>query len=139
NVMAFAGEVLVPLTPCPYGYLGLQQIQADVAKVRRNLGNKRLRLLGILLAQTEKTKVAADFEREMRAAYGEMVFKTTVPRSVRCVEAAARTLTIFEYARLSPGALAYEALCGEVLSRGREQEGRDGVAEGGDLRRFGAA
>jgi chromosome partitioning protein len=141
NVLTWVGEVLVPVTPCLYGFLGLQQLQADMAAVRRYLGNKQLTLLGVLLAMTEKTKLSKDFETQMREAYGELVFKTTVPRSVKFGEAGARSLTIFEYARLSPGALAYEALTQEVLNRGRDQEGRDGVtgsAEGG-LRAHGAA
>jgi chromosome partitioning protein len=142
NVLTYVGEVLVPTTPCLYGFLGLQQLQADMAAVRRYLGNKHLTLLGVLLAMTEKTKLSKDFEAQMRAAYGELIFKTTIPRSVKFGEAGSRSQTIFEYARLSPGALAYEALTLEVMSRGRDQqEGRDGVAGGatGDLRAHGAA
>lgn len=139
NVLGYAGEIIVPLTPCLYGYLGLQQIEADMAKARRNLGNKQLALLGVVVAMTEKTKLSADFEGQLREAYGDLVFKATVPRSVKFGEAAARSLTIFEYDRLGRGANAFEALTREVLDRGRDQEGRDGVAGQGDLRRHGAA
>jgi chromosome partitioning protein len=139
NVLGFAREVLVPLVPCLLGYVGLQQIEADMAKARRNLGNKRLALLGVLLAKTDKTRVSRDFEAQVREAYGPAVFATTIPASVKCVEAAGQMKTIFEYARLSPAALAFEALCGEVIDRGRDQEERDAVAGEGPARRHGAA
>jgi chromosome partitioning protein len=122
NVLNYAAEVLVPIGPGLFGFLGLGQLQADMNLVRRFLENKALTLAGVFLVQVERNNVCRDFEREIRAMFGDLVFKTTVPRSVKFEEANARRETIFEHARLSPGALAYEALTSEVMSRGREQE-----------------
>ena len=59
-------------------------------------------------------------------AYGGLVLDATVPRSVKFEEANARKLTILEHAPKSPGALAYQALTTEVMSRGhRSEEERD--------------
>ena len=60
NVLNFAEEVLVPIAPGLFGVLGLGQLQADVAQVRRFLDNKALRIGGIFLTMVEKNNVARD-------------------------------------------------------------------------------
>ncbi len=126
NVLNFAEDVLVPIAPGVFGFLGLVQLRADMALVRRFLENKTLGLLGIVLVMTERTSVSRDFERQMREVHGDLVFAATVPRAVKFEEAASRKLTIFEHAPRSPGALAYQALTTEVMSRGhRSEEERD--------------
>jgi len=127
NVLNFAREVLVPIGPGVFGFLGLAQLQSDMGLVRRFLENKTLAVLGIALVMTERTSVSRDFERQIRELYGDLVFKATIPRAVKFEEANARRLTIFEHAPKSPGALAYKALTREVMSRGhgREEERDD--------------
>jgi chromosome partitioning protein len=132
NVLNYVGEVVVPLGPGLFGFLGLGQLQADMNLVRRFLENKALSLTGVALVLTEKNNVCRDFERQVREMLGDLVFKTTVPRSIKFDEANARRQTIFEHARLSPGARAYESLTLEVMSRGREQTGRDDAAHHAD-------
>jgi chromosome partitioning protein len=122
NVLNAVGEVIVPLSPGLFGFLGLGQLQADVALVGRFLENKALTIAGVFLTMTERNNVSRDFEAQIREALGPLVFAATVPRSVKFVEAEARCLTIFEHARFSPGALAFEALAREVWERGRETE-----------------
>jgi hypothetical protein len=77
------------------GDLGLGQLQADVGLVGRFLENKGLAIAGVFLTMVEKNRVARDFEAQIRDALGDLVFRATVPRSVKFVEAEARRLTIF--------------------------------------------
>jgi chromosome partitioning protein len=142
NILNFVGEVLVPVGPGLYGYLGLDQLTEDMARTRKFLENKALTLNGVLLVLTEKTNMSRAFEAQMRQAYEGAVYATTIPKSVKVEEATARLQTIFECARFNPVALAYEKLTSEVLNRGREQEtrGDDVAAEAGrNLRSHGAA
>lgn len=139
NVLNFAAEVLVPIAPGVFGFLGLGRLRADMDLVRRFLENKSLALLGIALVMTERTSVSRDFERQMREAFGDLVLAATVPRSVKFEEAASRKLTIFEHAPRSPGALAYQALTTEVMSRGHRTEEERDDAPRGHLRADGAA
>jgi chromosome partitioning protein len=125
NVLNYAGEVLVPIAPGLFGFLGLGQLQADMAQIRRFLENKGLTLAGVFLVMVEKTTVSRDFERDLRGALGGLVLKTTIPRSVKFEEACARQQSIFEHAPKSPGAVAYRALTKEVVSRGGNQAERD--------------
>jgi chromosome partitioning protein len=122
NVLNFAREVVVPIGPGLFGFLGLGQLQADMNLVRRFLENKALTLAGVVLVMTEKNNVCKSFEKELRAALGDLVFRTTVPRSVKFEEAYAHLQTIFEHAPKSPGAAAYKALTKEVMSRGNGQQ-----------------
>jgi chromosome partitioning protein len=130
NVLNYAHEVIVPLGPGLFGFLGLNQLQADMNLVRRFLENKALTLTGVFLVLTEKNNVCRDFEREIREAFGDLVFSTTVPRSVKFEEANARQLSIFEHAPKSPGAVAYKSLTREVISRGERQTVRNESAHG---------
>lgn len=122
NVLNYAGEILVPVGPGLFGVLGLGRLQADVDLVRRFLENRALRIAGVVLVTLERNNVCKEFETQVRAACGDLVFTTTVPRSVRFEEANARCLSIFDHAPRSSGARAYEALTLEVLSRGDGQQ-----------------
>lgn len=129
NVLNFAGEVIVPLAPGLFGFLGLAQLQADMGLVRRFLENKALALAGVFLVQMDRTAVSRDFEREVREALGDLVYPTTIPTSVKFREAEARRSSIIDHAPKSPGSVAYRALTLEVMSRGIGQEERDDPAD----------
>jgi chromosome partitioning protein len=125
NVLNAVREVVVPIGPGVFGFLGLVQLQEDMRQVVRFLENKELALVGVFLALMERTTVCKDFEREMRSALGDLVLGTTIPRSVKFEEANARQTTIFAHAPKSAGAVAYESLATEVMRRGNREEERD--------------
>ena len=136
NVLNFAGEVIVPLAPGLFGFLGLEQLRADMQLVRRFLENKALHLAGVFLTGMDRTSVSRDFEREIRGTLGPLVYEATIPTSVKFREAEARRKSIIDHAPKSPGAVAYEALTLEVWNRGGKEDGRPA---GGDLREHDAA
>jgi chromosome partitioning protein len=121
NVLNYVGEVLVPIAPGLFGVLGLGQLQADVGQVRLYLDNKALRIGGIFLTLVEKNNVARDLEEQLRRLFGELVFRTRIPRSVKLEEAHSRHESILTYAPKSPGATAYLALT-EEIRHGRAEE-----------------
>ena len=130
NVLNAADEVLAPIVPGVFAFLGLGQLQADIQLVRKFLENKTLRLSGVFLAMTERTTVARDFEAGLRDTLGPLVLSTTIPRSIRFEEANARRLSIFEHDPEGPGSAAYTALTLEVMSRGNGEAKRDDAADG---------
>jgi chromosome partitioning protein len=130
NVLNFAWEVVVPLAPGLFGFLGLAQLQADMNLVRKFLENKALTLAGVFLVQMDRTAVSRDFEREIREALGELVYPTIIPTSVKFREAEARRASIIGHAPKSPGAIAYQALTLEVWNRGNGQKERNEPADG---------
>ena len=64
-----------------------------------------------------RTKRAADVEREVRRHFGDLVFKTAVPRSVRLAEAPSHGLPVIAYDRRSRGADAYWKVAMELVER----------------------
>jgi chromosome partitioning protein len=122
NALTASAEVLIPVEPSLFALSGLGQLQADVDDVRRFLGNASLRIAGILLTRTRRDSVCRDVEAHLRETFGELVFKTTIPTSVKVEEAHGRFLSVIDYAPRSPGAVAYQSLALEILSHGGTQE-----------------
>ena len=137
NVLTFVEELLVPIAPGYFGLLGLAQLQSDVSDVRTFLDNRKLRIAGIFITMAERNKVAGDVEEELRRIFGELVFKTRIPRSIKLEEAHSRHQSILTYAPKSAGAAAYLALAEEVLNHGRTEKGS--VDAGGDFSAHDAA
>jgi chromosome partitioning protein len=138
NVLNAVDQVVVPFAPGLFGALGLGQLQADVAQVRRFLDNKRLRIGGIVLTMVDKNNVHRDLEDQLRGMYGDLVFRAKIPRSIKIEESHGRFEPIITYAPKSAGALAYAALTEELMDHAQRQADRDDPAEG-DPRAHGAA
>src|ERR671923_2003999 len=107
NALAAADRVLVPVQAEYYALEGLAQLVGSVALVRARL-NPKLMLGGLLLTMVDgRTRLAADVAAEVRRHFGPLVFRTTVPRSVRLAEAPSHGLPAIAYDRRSAGAGAY--------------------------------
>jgi chromosome partitioning protein len=85
--------------------------------VKRRL-NPRLGIAGILLTMVDgRTRLAEEVERELREHFGDLVFTTTVPRSVRLAEAPSHGLPVIAYDRRSAGSEAYWKVAMELVER----------------------
>src|SRR5213078_4195949 len=86
NALAAADRVLVPVQAEYYALEGLSQLLRSVDIVKARL-NPRLAIAGVLLTMVDaRTNLSADVDNELRRHLGDLVFKTTVPRSVRVAE-----------------------------------------------------
>jgi chromosome partitioning protein len=121
NVLVAVEELVVPVDAGVYSVAGLAQLQQTVEDVRRYLKNEALRVAGLLLTRTNNNKATKDIVGQLRGAFGPLVYRATVPHSVRVEEAHARNLTVLEFAPTSAPARAYADLLTEVLDDGREQ------------------
>jgi chromosome partitioning protein len=73
---------------------------------------------GVLLTMVDRrTRLAADVETEVRRHLGNLVFRTSVPRSVRVAEAPSHGLPVIAHDRLSAGADAYWKVAMELVER----------------------
>jgi chromosome partitioning protein len=117
NALAAVDRVLVPLQAEYYALEGLAQLVRSVELVRARL-NSRLAIAGVILTMVDRrTRLAADVDAEVRRHFGDLVFKTAVPRSVRIAEAPSHGLPVTAYDRGSAGADAYWKVAMELVDR----------------------
>jgi chromosome partitioning protein len=117
NAMTAADEVIVPIQCEYYALEGLGQLLKNVRLVQQNV-NPRLRLTGILLTMFDaRTKLSDQVVSEVRAFFGDGVYESVIPRSVRLSEAPGYGKPITQYDPMSKGAMAYRSLAQEVRSK----------------------
>lgn len=120
NALGAAQGVLVPVQAEYYALEGVAGVLSTLEEVRGRL-NPALRLLGLLITMYDgRTLLSQQVEAELRGHFGELVFWTVVPRSVRLAEAPSFGRTIAQHAPTSPGAHAYRRLAEEVMARVQE-------------------
>jgi chromosome partitioning protein len=87
----------------------------ELARLRLNPG---LSVAGVLLTMVDRrTRLSLEVEEEVRRHLGGLVFRTSVPRSVRLAEAPSYGLPAIAYDRGSPGAEAYWKVAMELVDR----------------------
>jgi chromosome partitioning protein len=117
NALAAADRVLVPVQAEYYALEGLTQLMQSIELIRRRL-NPALGIGGVLLTMVDaRTRLAQDVEAEVRRHFGALVFRTSVPRSVRLAEAPSHGLPAIAYDRRSAGADAYWKVAMELVER----------------------
>jgi chromosome partitioning protein len=118
NALAAADELLTPIQ-CEYFALeGLVKIVRLIEQVRDSGANKRLQLGGIVMTMYDgRTNLSEQVVAEVRQHFGERVYQTVIPRSVRLSEAPSFGKSILEYAPTGAAAEAYRALAREFIQR----------------------
>jgi chromosome partitioning protein len=118
NALAAAEELLTPIQ-CEYFALeGLVKIVRLVEQVRDSGANARLELGGIVMTMFDgRTNLSEQVVADVREHFGERVYETVIPRSVRLSEAPSFGKSILEYAPNGAAADAYRALGREFIQR----------------------
>ena len=116
NAMVASDAVIVPLQTHAYAFRAMPQLEATVDLVRDI--HPELAIGGIVCTIMETgTNLGRLVERQIRARYGDLVFRTVIPRNVKLAEAPAAGEPIISYAPASAGAAAYRALTDELEAR----------------------
>ena len=125
NALAAADRVIVPVQAEYLALEGLVQFLETLSLVRREL-NPSLELSGLIITMhDERTRLSVDVERELRDHFGDLVFETVIPRSVKLAEAPSYGEPVGTHAPGSRGATAYERLAGEIVNRERHGSVRE--------------
>ncbi|MCK6581282.1 MAG: AAA family ATPase, partial [Anaerolineae bacterium] len=117
NSLVASNSLIIPVSTAFFALTGLVQLQETIAMVRQTTLNPTLRILGVLCTFADHTNVSKDVESQLRSFFGDLVFKTVIPRNVSLEEAHSRHTHIFARAPRSGSALAYKALVQEVIKR----------------------
>ncbi|HWY40428.1 MAG TPA: ParA family protein [Chthoniobacterales bacterium] len=120
NALAAADEILTPIQ-CEYFALeGLVKIVRVVEQVRDSGANPHIEIGGIVMTMFDsRTNLSEQVVNEVRQHFGERVYKTVIPRTVRLSEAPSFGKSILEYDSTGVGASAYRALAREFMKRHR--------------------
>ncbi len=120
NALSAADSILIPIQCEYYALEGLGQLLNTVRLVQRNL-NSHLEIEGVLLTMFDKRlNLSVQVAEEARSYFGSKVYEAVVPRNVRLGEAPSHGKPVILYDILSPGAVSYMKLAGEIISHERE-------------------
>ena len=124
NALTAAQGVLIPVQ-CEYLALeGLSQLMNTIQLVRQGL-NPGLVVRGVVMTMYDsRMRLAQQVVTEVQSHFGEQVFSTLVPRSVRLGEAPSYGESILSYAPTSSGGVAYAQLADELLEGDRAMHER---------------
>jgi len=115
NALVAADGVLVPVQ-CEYLALeGLTDLMDTVQRVRATF-NPKLEIEGILLTMyDDRTLLSRQVAEDIRSHFGDLVYRTVIPRNVRLGEAPSFGKPVLQYDIHSKGAEAYLDLAREYL------------------------
>jgi chromosome partitioning protein len=114
NGLAAAQALIVPVQCEYYALEGLGQLLGTAERVRRSV-NPELRVSGFLLTMFDaRTKLAGQVADEVRRHFGDHVFGTVIPRSVRLSEAPSFGEPVLTLDPSARGSVAYRLLAAEV-------------------------
>ena len=120
NALTAAQEVLVPIQGEYYALEGLSALISTVDQVQASI-NPELKIEGILRTMFDpRNNLANEVSAQLIQHFGELVFRTVIPRNVRLAEAPSFGRPALYHDKESRGALAYLALAGEMIRRDEE-------------------
>lgn len=117
NALTAADGVLIPVQCEYYALEGLTKLLESVRLVKTHL-NPALEVFGVVMTMYDaRTKLSQQVVNEVRDFFGERVFATLIPRSVRLSEAPSFGQPVTLYDPAGRGAEAYRELAKEVIAR----------------------
>src|ERR671936_2023550 len=114
NALVAADRVVVPVQAEYLALEGLVQFLETLDLIRREM-NPGLVLTGMVITMhDERTRLAQDVERDLRADFSDLVLRTVIPRSIRVAEAPSYGVPVLDHAPGSSGSAAYWDLAREL-------------------------
>jgi chromosome partitioning protein len=115
TALASATEVLMPIQCEYFAMEGLAQMIEVIRGVMDRRPN-RLQFGGIVLTMYDHTlELTREVDEEVRDFFGEIVYRTVIPRDAAVSEAPSHGRSVIDYAPRARGTRAYVELCMEVL------------------------
>lgn len=117
NALCASSKLIVPLQCEYYALEGLGQLVQTFELVRSNL-NPNLEIGGLILTMADlRTKLAEQVIGEVKKFFGDKVFNTNIPRSIRLSEAPSFGKPAILYDPNGRGTKAYQSLADEMFKK----------------------
>jgi chromosome partitioning protein len=118
NALTAADALIIPIQCEYYALEGLGNLLRTIEQVDHAF-NKKIKIEGILLTMYDgRNNISHQVAQEVEKHFASQVFKTVIPRNVRLSEAPSFGKPIHLYDPTSRGAMSYQELARELLSRG---------------------
>ena len=127
NALVAADAVLVPIQCEFFALEGISELMDTIARVRLAFRHA-LQVEGILLTMfDDRTNLTRQVANDLKEFFGDDVFRTVIPRSIRLAEAPSFGKPILTYDPRSRGAESYIKLAKEILDHEQNRESAQGV------------
>ena len=115
NALIAADSVLVPIQCEFFALEGVSELMDTIDRIRDSFQHP-LQVEGILLTMyDDRTNLTRQVAADLREFFGDQVFRTVIPRSIRLAEAPSFGKPILGYDPRSRGAESYIKLAKEIL------------------------
>ncbi len=117
NSLVASGSVIIPLQSEFFALEGISSLMKTIELIKENF-NSQLNVEGILLTMVDKRNTLSSLvEKDVREHFGEIVYKTTIPRNVKISEAPSHGKPAIIYDVNCSGSMAYIGLAKEVMNK----------------------
>lgn len=114
NALTTCDFVLLPVQAEFLALDGLSQLILTFKEIQTKL-HPRLQVLGVVLTMFDKrNKLSFEVQNELKSNFGDDLFESVIPRSVKLAESPSFSQSIHEYAPGSNGSIAYQELAMEI-------------------------
>ncbi len=118
NALAAADGILVPVQCEFYALEGITKITSLVQRMRDEGINDSLSVFGVLPTMYDaRTRLSQQVVEEIQKHFGDKMFQTIIPRSIRLSEAPSFSQPILSYDPHGIGASSYRRLADEYIQR----------------------
>ena len=115
NSLTASSEVFIPVGVGTFSLMGIKLLEDTVNQLRDNLELDFLNITGAIATLYDRTRVAKDTVAALQMHFGDLFFRSIIPKYKDIEEANSRSMSVFEYAPQSKGGQAYHALVEEVI------------------------
>lgn len=123
NALCASHGLIMPIQSEYYALEGLSVMAKLIQQLRESQANPHLDIEGIVMTMYDhRTNLAQQVVQQVTEYFGDKVYKTLIPRSVRVSEAPSFGKPVIDYDRHSTGAAAYRELAREFLQRRKNAE-----------------
>jgi len=117
NALVAARYMIIAVQTEFYAMEGLGLLVGTIQNIQKSL-NPSLSILGVLMTMYDsRTALSQQVKAEIEKVFGDLVFKTVIPRNVKLAEAPSHGMPIMAYDKWSKGAKAYKNVSKEVINR----------------------
>lgn len=121
NALTAADSVIIPVQAEYFALEGISQLLNTIRIIKSRL-RPELEIEGFLLTMYDaRLRLANQICEELKGHFGDMVFKTVIPRNIKLSESPSHGLPVILYDPESRGAIAYAQLSKELQRKNRRK------------------